>query len=253
LSSVLVAILLAGAILAGAAIGTALRRAAPAGCLDAGARDTVKSGVSLLGTLASLVLGMVLASAKGSYDTLALEVRDTGARLVQLDQALRRIGPAAAPARERLAAVVADRVHAIWGGDAGSGGQRALNQGGNTIVEFQASLQELKVGDGPMAEAVQRALQLTDELQQLRSLAIAHPESTVLTPLLAVIALWFAAIAVGWNVLAQPNVTVWIVNIVAALSVASAMLIIIEMDRPFSGLMKISDAPLRAAIAAIQR
>ena len=48
---------------------------------------------------------------------------------------------------------------------------------------------------------------------------------------------------------APSNSTVISVLLVCALSVAGAIFLILELDRPFEGLIQISEAPLRDALA----
>src|ERR1700710_2815789 len=60
----------------------------------------VKLGVGLMATLAALVLGLLIASAKVSFDRLSDEFVQTAATVVMLDRTLADYGPEAMPARE---------------------------------------------------------------------------------------------------------------------------------------------------------
>jgi hypothetical protein len=71
--------------------------------------------------------------------------------------------------------------------------------------------------------------------------------SGVIAPLLMVVACWMMLNIAGWNLFAPHNRMVVLVNIVCSLSVGSAIFLILEMDRPFNGVIRISDAPMRAA------
>jgi hypothetical protein len=83
----------------------------------------------------------------------------------------------------------------------------------------------------------------------MRWLLIAQGEGAIPTPFLVVLVLWLAIIFAGFGLLSDKNATVVAVLVVCALSVSGAIFLIEEMDRPLDGLMKISGAPLRSALA----
>ncbi len=89
--------------LAGAGLGSYARSRLPGHHLDSDTKDLVKVGVAFLATLSALVLGLVVASAKSSFETKTSEVQEAAGKVVHLDSTLRRIGPEAAPARAILA------------------------------------------------------------------------------------------------------------------------------------------------------
>jgi hypothetical protein len=53
------------------------------------------------------------------------------------------------------------------------------------------------------------------------------------------------------SLFARFNVTVTLALLVGALSVSGAIFLILELSTPYSGLMQISDAPLRHALTQI--
>jgi hypothetical protein len=68
-------------------------------------------------------------------------------------------------------------------------------------------------------------------------------------PLLVVLVFWVSVLFLGFGLLARFNVTVAVALALGALSVASAIFMMLELSDPYGGLMRISDAPLRAALA----
>jgi hypothetical protein len=68
-------------------------------------------------------------------------------------------------------------------------------------------------------------------------------------PFLVVMVFWLAVIFASFGLFAPRNATVIATLFVCALSVSGAIFLILELDSPFSGLLQISDAPLRNAIA----
>ena len=70
----------------GALLGMVLRRALPAHHLSTDSKDVVKLGMGLVGTMAALALGLLLASAKSAYDAQADELRQMSATVLLLDR-----------------------------------------------------------------------------------------------------------------------------------------------------------------------
>src|SRR5262245_9019241 len=102
-------------------IGTAVRSALPAPHLSKESQDVVRLGMGLVATMTALLLGLVTAAAKGSYDSQDTAIKNSAASIVTLDRMLARYGPETTPARELLLATVKTRVDEVWpsSGDAG--------------------------------------------------------------------------------------------------------------------------------------
>src|SRR5438270_179928 len=99
MSSLAIAIIVFASLTAGAIFGLLIRLALPGHHLSADSRDTVKLGTGLIGTMAALVLGLLVGSAKGSYDTQKAELTQLSAKIILLDRALAHLGPQAKEAR----------------------------------------------------------------------------------------------------------------------------------------------------------
>ena len=107
----------------GALLGMRLRGILPQTDLGEDSKDAVKLGMGLVATMAALVLGLLVATAKGSYDEQKRGLNEISANLILLDSALALYGPEALPARHRLRTIVADGLKKIWP-DSGSGKSR---------------------------------------------------------------------------------------------------------------------------------
>src|SRR5262249_20181757 len=114
MSELFISTLVVIAILGAAAIGGAVRTMLPQTHLSEDTKDMVKVGIGFLATLAAMVLGLLVASAKSSYDTKVEEVQQVAAKLILLDSNLRELGPQAEPVRKRLRHVLADRILPLW-------------------------------------------------------------------------------------------------------------------------------------------
>ena len=100
--------------LGGIFLGTLLRRALPRHHLDEHVKDVVRLGVGLVATIAALVLGLLIAAAKSSFDTQTGQVRQITANLILLDNILAQYGPEARPVREQIRSTVGPFADRLW-------------------------------------------------------------------------------------------------------------------------------------------
>jgi len=226
-----------------------LRHALPERHLDAETKDLVKLGVGLIGTMAALLLGLLVASAKSAYDARSDELMQMAANTVQLDRGLVHYGPAAAPIRGLLKVAVATMIDQVWGHD--SADPRVALQASQPLGLVFDKIAELE----PHSDA-QHAIQSQVEsvlinLGQERLLLFAHSGSSISTPFLVVVVFWLTVLFVSFGLFAPRNPTAIVVLLVAAISVAGALYLILDLDHPFSGLMQISSAPLRNALSVL--
>lgn len=254
MEALIVAIAALVVIVAGAWGGAYLRRVLPKHHLDSATREAVRIGVGLIATMAALVLGLLLASAKSSYDTKSQEIRTGAAKIILLDRTLREYGSDAVGVRTLLRDLVEHRLHRGW-----------VDTRKLTVVEPDAAgeplpferVQEQLRALSPVTPAQRfaqaRALQLGEDLAQARWLLVEQIGGSIPIPFLVLLVLWVALIFASLGLFAPSNGTFHATIILCALSVSSALFLIIEMDRPFGGLLRISDAPMRSANFYLQR
>jgi len=97
----------------GVLLGMWLRSALPKHHLDAESKDTVKLGIGLIATMTALILGLVTASAKSSFDAVDNAVAATAVQLLALDRALARYGPETGEIRKQLKQALGERIDMI--------------------------------------------------------------------------------------------------------------------------------------------
>jgi hypothetical protein len=239
-------------VLGGAVLGILLRKVLPEHHRNDESKYIVKLGTGLLATLAALVLGLLIASAKSSFDSKSDEIKQGAAKIILLDRNLRHYGPEANEARALLRRMTVDKMELTWfenGGQAGA----TLRGSAAGLEEVQEKLRALVPTNDAQRWLQQRTLQLSSELAQMRWLVIDQHEGSIPTPFLVALVLWLAIIFASLGLFAPRHGTAYAVIFACALSVSSAIFLILELDRPFEGLLKISDAPLRDAIAEISR
>jgi len=89
---------------------------------------------------------------------------------------------------------------------------------------------------------------LITDLGQVRSLLTAQSVPSISTPMLIILVCWLAIIFLGFSVLAPPNATAILALMVSALAVSGAIFLILELDQPFGGLIRISSQPMLNAL-----
>jgi hypothetical protein len=95
-------------------LGVRVRAALPEHHLTADTRDAVRIGMALVATMATLVLGLLVASTKGAYDTQKSEVMQMAAKIVFLDRMLANYGAETAETRELLRRSVGSAINRMW-------------------------------------------------------------------------------------------------------------------------------------------
>ncbi len=235
----------------GALAGMWLRGVLPPQHLDAESSGTVKVGIGLIATMTALVLGLVTGSAKSSFDVTNKAVRDTATDLIALDRTLARYGPETDEARALFRAQVKNRMDRIWPPDGGAPELDVPNaQSAETIAALIQSLE-------PKTEAQRwlrtRAENLTEAALDARWLVSSSTGTTVLAPFLTALLFWLSITFVSFGLFAPRNFTVIGTLFVCSLSVAGAVFLVLEMDGPFEGLVRVSPQPLQYALEQMNR
>src|SRR5436189_3134556 len=98
----IISLVIFGCVVGAVLMGRALSRRLPKDHLSTDTKETVKLSMGLLATMSALLLGLLVASAKASYDNARSDVIQMAAKVVFLDRVLTGYGPEAAEARARL-------------------------------------------------------------------------------------------------------------------------------------------------------
>ncbi len=239
-------------IFGGAFCGMSLRNYLPEHHLSEESKDIFKLGTGMIATLGALVLGLLIASAKGNFDTVSSGLRDTGSKVIILDRTLAQYGPETAEVRDMLRSAITTAVREYWPEDAKSLAPVKALKSADKMYDLQMRL----LGLSPKNEAQQalksRALQVSGEIDQARWLITELRGMTSLpATFLVIIVCWFTIIFTSFGLFAPRNATVIVVLFVCALSVACSLFLISALDRPYGGLVKVSGAPLHNALMII--
>ena len=239
----------------GALVGMWLRTVLPAHHLDAESRDVVKVGIGLVATMTALVLGLVTASAKSAFDAMDAAVKTTAVEVLTLDRLLARYGAETGAIRQGLQRAIGARVDMIWPQDAAKPATLdPMRSGTGAQTEGLATaIRALTPRDDAQRALQARALDLAEALLQARWLVLAGTEASVPVPFLVILVFWLTMTFASFGLFAPRHATVLVVLFVCALSVGSAVFLVLEMDTPFDGVLKISAEPFRYTLAHLNQ
>ncbi len=248
MSAITVSLIIFGFVFGGALVGLLLRAVLPEHHLSKDTQDIVKLGMGLVGTMSALVLGLLVASAKGSYDAQSAEVTQLSANIALLDRGLALYGPEAKETRELLRLAVIRALSQLWSNDDHASPAAPSASGGEILYE---KIHGLSPQNDSQRAIKSQALSIMVDIAKTRWLMYEQAMTSVSKPLLIVLVLWLTATFISFGLYAPFNGMVVSSLFVAALSVSCAIFLILEMYTPYSGLVQISSTPLRAAIAQL--
>ena len=223
-------------------LGARLRRLVPAEHLSADSKDAVKLALGLVATMTAILLGLLVSSAKSSFDTARSEVMQMAAKIALLDRVLMLYGPQTADARHALRDSVAEGVRRIWPADGRRPAQLEPNEEMGDAV--YVAISRLAPQDEAQRALKTEATTLMVQLAELRTLVRAQAVSSVSKPLLIALVIWLVVIFLGFSLLAPANATNTLALLAGAFSVACAVFIILDLDHPFAGVVRIPSEPM---------
>ena len=251
MSSSLIAGISAACVFGGALAGLGLQRFLPRHHLSKESEDVVKLGAGVIATITALVLGLLVSSAKGTFDQANSRIIQVGANVIMLDRLLAHYGSEAKGAREQLHRSLEVMLLRIWPSERTSmSGMAAIEHGGEVEI-IQDTLGALTPSNDTQRQLLTQAQQLVGEAAQSRWMLIEESQNQLPTPLLIVLVFWLAMLFVSFGLFAPRNVTVVVVLFVCACSMAAAIFLVLEMNQPLNGFIKVSSAPLRKALELI--
>ena len=236
-------------VFSGALLGMLLRNVLPADHLADESKEVVRLGIGLIATMAALVLGLLIASAKSTFDTQNTEVKQAAANVLLLDRILAHYGPETNETRDIIRRAIAFRLALTWPEDGTPAGRFDAPESTPTMESVETGIRDLSPRNDGQRWLQSRALQLIGDTEQTRWLLIGGAGNPIPMPFLVVLIFWVSFIFLTFGLFAPRNGTVIVVLIVAALSIAASAFLIVELGTPFEGLMKISSAPLRFTLS----
>jgi hypothetical protein len=251
MTPIAIATVVLACVFGGALLGMFLRTMLPEHHLSDESKDVVKLVAGLVATLSALVLGLLIASAKGSFDTINESFRQSAAKIILLDRALAQYGPETKDLREQLRSSFKAKTDVLFAMDKDLGATANSPQATATIERFQEKLRALSPQNELQRSLQLRALDLIDAVAQTRWLGIEHQDNAIPRPFLVVLVFWLATMFASFGLFAPRNAITFAVLFLGALSLAASVFLIEELNDPLSGYITVSRAPMDLAYSQL--
>lgn len=226
--------------------------------------DFIQLVVTMLVTFVAVVLGLLTSSAKASFDQVGTELKSLSVALIQLDRSLRQWGAGTETARQLLQEYTAAVIAGTWreepknpGGEfrqdasraiLGSVGSPAL---GDMLSRVEIDIRQLEPRDPKQHRLATTCIAQFERLMQVRWRLIEDSGSSISTPFYIILMFWLAVVFASFGLSAPRNLLSYAMVGLGALAIASAIYVIVDLDRPFDGIFSVSSQPLRNALTEI--
>ena len=253
MSSLAIGAITFACMLGGAILGAVLRRLLPDRQLHPDARDVVKLAAGLIATMAALVLGLMVSSAKNTYDSVNEGLMQNAANLAYFDRILAQYGPETKDLRDKLRNNVAAKIERIWPtskGDKARVSEEAASQEDELVGDM---LRKLTPQDESQRILKGVALQVYGDSIKLRWSLIHQLQASIPAVFMIVLVFWFTVLFAVFALLSPGGMTVNVVMVVCALSVTGGIVLTLDMNRPFEGFVRVSSGPLENALKYLGR
>jgi hypothetical protein len=240
-----------GALFGAACVGLRLGAILPDHHLSADTKDAVRVGMATVGSMAALVLALLVASTKGSYDTEKNEVTQMAAKIIHLNRLLVSYGPEAAEIRTVLRSSTENAIDRMWPDEKSEHAQLEPNRAWSEVLPDL--IHKLDPHDEKQRSLKLQLARLGDDIGQMRWLLFEQSGSSISTPMLVIMVFWLALTFISVGLFAPANATAILAQLLAALSVAGAIFLILELDHSFSGFIKISSKSILNALSQLPK
>ena len=248
MNSIAIALGRAACIFLGALLGLLLQKLLPGHHLSKETQDVVKLSAGTIATLTALVLGLLVSSAKNSFDTMNNGIVQSSAKIILLDRALVHYGPETKAAREQLKRGLAATIEMGWPTEkTGVPALTAIERANGTELVHE-KLSELKPQNDAERQALARAQQMLDDVSQTRWLLIEQEQNQLPLPLLVILVFWITLLFVSFGLFSPTNATALTVLFLGACAISAAIFLVHELSQPLEGVINVSAAPLRNAL-----
>lgn len=238
---------------AGALVGMLLRSRLPEHHLVKDSQDVIRLTAGLIGSMAALVLGLLVAAATSSFNNQQSGFQQLAANIVLLDRALAHYGPAAKPARDALRSSTQLLINRLWPAD----GQPAAKLDAAELTAVgdttHAAIRNLTPTNDQDRDTQSRAMGLAAEIAKIRWQLSESDDTSLPRPFFVVLTFWLTGLFLSFGLFAPRNITVLVALVIGAASVAGAVFLVVDLAQPYEGLIQISSAPLEHAFEQLGR
>ncbi|MFL9964080.1 hypothetical protein PQR02_24045 [Paraburkholderia sediminicola] len=222
--------------------------------------------IGMLVTFAALVLGLLTASAKSSFDTASNDLRTFAADLIEFDTTMRELGGNTDQSRHLLRQYTAAAIASTWPQEPAPSGEYPKDIGtqGNTqklenvrlgdmLTSVGRELRQVQTQDSLQQRALEDALTQYRRVVDARWKIIEEAHSSISQPFFKTLTFWLGVIFLSFGLIAPRNTLALVTISLGAVSIASAIYVIVDLDTPFSGPIVISSSPMRDALTHLRQ
>lgn len=243
---------------AAAFIGFRLQRTPVLSTLDDGSRSAIKVALGFALTVTAVIVGMVTAAAKDTYDQANELVAGLAIDAITLDKVLDAYGPETVELRQQLVADVEYRIARLETPETYHLADLEAVQGIPRVEELYAAVAKLEPVGEYQKDLKDRALDMIGgrvgfgegNMAQKRWLFTVRPVSVPAIFLVVMIGS-MAIEFLGFGLFSKPGRAVWIAIVMAALVVSATMFLLLELDDPIDGHFRVSTEPLKRALSLL--
>jgi hypothetical protein len=236
------------AIVFGALTGLRLARHLPEAHLSSESRTAVSVSMAVVGTLAALVMSLLISSASSSFNAKTDALHRLAVDIIRLDRALRQYGPEAKDVRDLLRSYAETKAEEL--SDYGTPSSLDLR----SLTKFEAltsRILDLQPGDNHQRQVQAQALKVLDSIADARWLLIEKASTSLPTSFMILLIFWLALLFGSFGLFAPNNATVIIVLLLCALAISGGVFMVLELGTGTKGLIRVSTDPIFNAMSEI--
>lgn len=234
-----------------ALVGSSVRDRLPAHHLSDESVAVVKLATGLIATMSALVLGLLVSSAKGTFDTANAELEGAAAKVVQFDRTLARYGADTQEIRTRLKHNYAEVVQVLASRDRAQLAKLDNPEAISRSEALQRQVEALSPGTDNQRALKASALQMMDAVFAARWLTLLQANQSIPPIMLVILMVWLSIIFGSFGLFAPRNGTIVVVLMMCALSTAATILLVEELNRPLDGFINVSLEPMRHTLGRL--
>jgi hypothetical protein len=238
-------------LLAGAFAGWAIRQRLPEHHLTDDTKSLVSVSMAVVATVSALVLGLLISNANTSFRALGGDVTTLSAQILRLDNILRRYGPDAYPARKTLQQYAEQKTADLFpeeGADV-----RLDNPSTYELLQgLEDSVLELKPSNPRDQWWLSQAMTLAGKIGETRWLLTQQIGQGTPKAFVALLVFWLTLLFASFGLFAPRNLISGVTLTLCAIAVAGAVGMILELEKGFGGLVRISPQPMLQAAKALE-
>jgi hypothetical protein len=251
LTSILITMAVAILTFGSGLLGLYLQKRLPQTHLSGGSKDMILAVIGLLTLLLALVLGTLVGNTYAFFAMQKSELETMASRALLVDQALVQAGPDAKPVRDLMKQALTQSYDLFWRGADADPTQLKVDAALNRWRPVGYALSALDPKTPAQKDALAEAKANFALMEQTRLLMSLQLSSPVPWSLVTSVILWSMFLFCGFGILSGTNPTTIVALAFGAISVASAMFLILDLTQPYSGLFRVPPSAIQQTLDAI--